>query len=95
MNPAHGFPPKFDNNLKTSPGAWHGRRYNVDRKQHASNAQKKKVMKTMLQVLTETTRNRKPSFRQASNRHFKFQKHRYERRKVRELMRTGSWTEAI
>jgi hypothetical protein len=40
--------------------------------------------------VSEAIRAKHP-FRQVENRPAKPQKHRYERRKVREIMRTGDW----
>jgi hypothetical protein len=44
-----------------------------------------------LDVLTETVRNSKHSFRHAEVRPRKEQQHRYERRKIREFIRLGEW----
>ena len=43
------------------------------------------------EVITEVIRNTKHPFRQVADRPNKPQKHRYERRKVREFMRFGEW----
>ena len=47
-------------------------------------------MTKTLEVMTEIIRNPKHSFRKADDRPQKPQKHRYERRKVREYMRLSS-----
>ena len=44
------------------------------------------------EVMTEVIRNPKHTFRKAEDRPNKPQRHRYERRKVREFMRLSSWT---
>ena len=43
-----------------------------------------------LDVITEAIRNSKP-FRNADNRPKKAQKHRYERRKIKEYLHLGDW----
>jgi hypothetical protein len=42
-------------------------------------------------LIQETVQNAKHPFRQADNRSAKSKKNRYERRKVRELLRLGDW----
>lgn len=44
-----------------------------------------------LDLITEAVRNPKTSFRKASDRPKKAEKHRYERRKVKEYLRLGDW----
>jgi len=44
-------------------------------------------------VVSEVIRNAKHAFRQTDSRPAKPQKHRYERRKVRELMKLGDWSQ--
>jgi hypothetical protein len=44
-----------------------------------------------LEAITELIRNPKPSFRQAEDRPQKAKKHRYERRKIKEIIRLGDW----
>ena len=44
-----------------------------------------------IDVLTESIKNAKNSFRKVENRPKKAQKHRYERRKVNEFIRVGGW----
>ena len=44
------------------------------------------------EVITEAIRNNKHPFRQIDDRPHKPQKHRYERRKVREYIRLGDWS---
>lgn len=48
-------------------------------------------MTKTLEVMTEVIRNPKHTLRKADDRPQKSQKHRYERRKVREFMRLSSW----
>jgi hypothetical protein len=48
-------------------------------------------MSKTLDVITEIIRNPKQSFRKADDRPVKAQKHRYERRKIREFIRLGDW----
>ncbi len=49
-------------------------------------------MTKTLDLITETIRDSKHPFPQMDNRPQKPQKHRYERRKVREIIRLGNWT---
>jgi hypothetical protein len=49
------------------------------------------AMMKSIAVLTEAIHNNKHPFRKADNRPEKPQKHRYERRKVREYIRLGDW----
>jgi len=44
-----------------------------------------------LDLITEVVRNPKTSFRKVSDRPRKAEKHRYERRKVKEYLRMGDW----
>ena len=46
------------------------------------------------ELLSETLRDPKHSFRAANDRPKKALKHRYERRKARECIRLGSWVES-
>ena len=48
-------------------------------------------MTKTLDVITEIIRNPKHPFRKADDRPVKAQKHRYERRKVKEYIRLGDW----
>ena len=48
-------------------------------------------MTKTLDLITEAIRNTKHPFRPVENRPQKPQKHRYERRKVREYLRLGDW----
>jgi hypothetical protein len=50
-------------------------------------------MSKPLDVITEIIRNPKHPFRKTDDRPVKAQKHRYERRKVREFIRLGDWAE--
>lgn len=43
-------------------------------------------------LIQESVRSTKHSFRQADNRPAKAKKNRYERRKIREFLRLGDWT---
>jgi hypothetical protein len=49
-------------------------------------------MTKTLNLIQETVRDTKHPFRQAENRPAKAQKNRYERRKIREFLRLGDWT---
>ncbi len=46
-----------------------------------------------LDLITEVVSNPKNSFRQLTDRPKKAEKHRYERRKVREYLKLGDWGE--
>jgi hypothetical protein len=46
-----------------------------------------------LELITEAVANPKNAFRQLTNRPKKAEKHRYERRKVREILKLGDWDE--
>jgi hypothetical protein len=48
-------------------------------------------MTKSLDVISETIRNVKTPFRQLNDRPNKPTKHRYERRKVKEILRVGDW----
>ena len=48
-------------------------------------------MTKTLDVITEAIRNSKHLFRNADNRPKKAQKHRYERRKIKEYLHLGDW----
>lgn len=48
-------------------------------------------MTKTLDLIAETIRDPKHPFRQVENRPHKPQKHRYERRKIREIIRLGGW----
>lgn len=50
-------------------------------------------MKKNLDAIHDTIRATNHPFRQTDSRPRKAQKHRYERRKVREFMRLGDWAE--
>lgn len=43
-------------------------------------------------LIQDTVRNTKYSFRSADNRPAKARKNRYERRKIREVLRFGDWS---
>jgi len=49
-------------------------------------------MTKSLDLLTDAIRSTKHPFRKVENRPEKPQKHRYERRKIREYIRLGDWT---
>jgi hypothetical protein len=49
------------------------------------------TMTKTLDVISEIIRNPKHPFRKADDRPEKAQKHRYERRKVKEFIKLGSW----
>jgi hypothetical protein len=48
-------------------------------------------MSKTIEVMSEMIRNPKPTFRKAVQQPQKAQKHRYERRKVREIIRLNEW----
>ena len=48
-------------------------------------------MTKTLDLITEIIRNPKHPFRKADDRPVKAQKHRYERRKIKEIIRLGDW----
>jgi hypothetical protein len=48
-------------------------------------------MTKTLDTITETIRTSKHPFRQTDDRPFKPQKHRYERRKVKQIIQQGDW----
>jgi hypothetical protein len=50
-------------------------------------------MTKSLDVITEIIRNPKHPFRKADARPEKAQKHRYERRKIKEFMKLGNWAQ--
>lgn len=50
-------------------------------------------MTKTLDVITEIVRNPKHPFRKADFRPEKAQKHRYERRKIKEFMKLGNWAQ--
>ena len=50
-------------------------------------------MTKTLDLITEIIRNPKHPFRQVGDRLVKAQKHRYERRKIREIIRLGDWVQ--
>lgn len=51
-------------------------------------------MSKTLDVITDVIRSNKHPFRQVDDRPAKAQKHRYERRKVKEIIRQSNWAEA-
>jgi hypothetical protein len=53
------------------------------------------TMPKSLEAITETIRNPKHPFRQVDDRPGKPKKHRYERRKIREFIRYGDWSEEL
>jgi hypothetical protein len=55
------------------------------------NRQTKNAMTKSLEVITEAIRNPKHPFRKVDNQPKKPQKHRYERRKIREYLHLGDW----
>lgn len=52
-----------------------------------------KPMVKTIDILSDAIRNTKHPFRQVDDRPDKPKKHRYERRKVREYIRLGDWSE--
>ena len=64
---------------------WHPTRLSsVSRKEHV-------VMTKTIDAITEIIRNTKHTFRKADDRPVKAQKHRYERRKIKEYIRLSHW----
>ena len=60
--------------------------------QATANLRKDNVTMTKtLDLITEIIRNPKHPFRKADDRPVKAQKHRYERRKIKEFIRLGDW----
>ena len=58
-----------------------------------SHSRKENVMTRTLDVIAEIIRNPKHPFRKADDRPVKAQKHRYERRKIKEFIRLSDWGE--
>jgi hypothetical protein len=52
-----------------------------------------RAMIKTLEAITEALRNPKPPFRKADNQPKKAQKHRYERRKIKEYLHLTDWHE--
>ena len=55
------------------------------------NLRKEHVMSKTLEVIREAIRDPKHPFRKVENRPKKAQKHRYERRKIREYLHLADW----
>ena len=55
------------------------------------NNELKQAMTKSLEVISEAVRNPKHPFRKVDNQPKKPQKHRYERRKIREYLHLGDW----
>lgn len=55
--------------------------------------EKKGAMTKTIDTLTEIIRNPKHPFRKADDRPVKAQKHRYERRKIREFIKLSDWAQ--
>lgn len=51
------------------------------------------TMTKTLDVISEIVRNPKHPFRKADDRPIKAQKHRYERRKIKEFIKLGNWAQ--
>ena len=49
-------------------------------------------MSKTIDSITEIIREQKPPFRKADDRPVKAQKHRYERRKIKEYIKLGDWS---
>lgn len=49
-------------------------------------------MTKTIEAISEVIRNTKHPFRQVDDRPHKPQKHRYERRKIKEYIKLGDWT---
>ena len=58
-----------------------------------TSTQRQVVMPKSLQSITDVIRNPKHPFRQVDDRPDKPKKHRYERRKIREILRFGDWSQ--
>jgi hypothetical protein len=58
----------------------------------AMRSKKKRSMTKTLNLIHDAIRNTKHAFRQTEQRPAKAQKHRYERRKVKEIIRLNDWT---
>ena len=58
-----------------------------------ANPRKGTDMTKTLDLISEVIRNPKHAFRQADHRPAKPQKHRYERRKIREFIKLGDWSQ--
>ena len=54
-------------------------------------SRKDRTMTKSIDAITEIVRNPKNSFRKADDRPAKAQKHRYERRKIKEYLRVSDW----
>jgi len=63
---------------------WHRASYTPEEKG-------KRIYTKTLDLITEIIRNPKHPFRKADDRPVKAQKHRYERRKIKEIIRLGDW----
>jgi hypothetical protein len=59
--------------------------------QASSLTEKGNDMTRTLDIITEIIRNPKHPFRKVDDRPVKAQKHRYERRKVKEFIKLGDW----
>ena len=66
---------------------WHSPGHEANLKQQTHN------MSKPIQTLSEIIRNPKHTFRKADDRPVKAQKHRYERRKIKEFIKYGDWSE--
>jgi hypothetical protein len=58
------------------------------------NNESNQAMTKSLEVISEAIRNPKHPFRKVDNQPKKPQKHRYERRKIREYLHLGDWVSA-
>jgi len=67
------------------------KRYGITYALHVTEPDKGKPMTKELDQIDEVIRNPKHPFRQVADRPEKPQKHRYERRKVREYIKLGDW----
>ncbi|MFN7140993.1 MAG: hypothetical protein ACK4UN_16810 [Limisphaerales bacterium] len=52
-------------------------------------------MSKSLELITETIRSSKLPYHQVDDRPGKPQKHRYERRKIKEMIKLGDWTSEL
>ena len=58
----------------------------------AMRSKKKRCMTKTFDLIHDAIRNTKHAFRQTDQRPAKAQKHRYERRKVKEIIRVNDWS---
>jgi hypothetical protein len=85
---ADGLMPTSKTESSSFPSSlWHSSRYSTFLRKE------KVTMPKTLDLITEIIRNPKHAFRKVDDRPVKAQKHRYERRKVKEFIRLGDWVQ--